>query len=75
MLHEQQPGLDGVPDTSPDSRVLAWTAGGVYVMVNAGWDPAGFVFQEDGPWVEELSTAAPDSTTLAPRSVVVWRRQ
>lgn len=68
-------GLDSVPDTSPESRVLAWTAGGVYVMVNAGWESASFVFQEDGPWLEALSSVAPHDTTLAPRSVVVWHRQ
>jgi glycogen operon protein len=68
-------GVDSVPDTSFESRALAWSAGGVYVMVNAGWEPAAFQFQEEGPWIEALSSANPQVTTLAPRSVVVWHRQ
>ena len=67
-------GVDSVPDTSPESRVLAWSAGGLYVMANAGWSAATFVFQEDGPWLEALSTVAPQDTTIAPRSIAVWRR-
>ena len=67
-------GVDSVPDTSTESRVLAWSAGGLYVTANAGWAPATFVFQEDGPWLEALSSVAPENTTIAPRSIVVWRR-
>lgn len=68
-------GVDSVPDTSFESRSLAWSAGGLYVMANAGWEPVRFEFQEAGPWVEVASTAAPKATTLAPRSIVVWRRE
>ena len=71
--HFQFYGLDSVPDTSPESRVLAWSAGGLYVMVNVGWEPARFEVQETGPWVEALSSVAPQATTLAPRSTVVLR--
>ncbi len=67
-------GVDSVPDTSTESRVLAWSAGGLYVVANAGWEPATFEFQEDGPWLEALSTVAPENTTIAPRSIAVWRR-
>ena len=67
-------GRESVPDTSYESRSMAWSAAGLYVMVNAGWDPARFEFQEDGPWVEVLSSVPPQVTTLAPRSSVVFRR-
>ena len=67
-------GLDAAPDTSDESRAVAWSAAGLYVMVNAGWEPARFEFQETGPWVEVLSSVAPQGTTLAPRSTVVYRR-
>jgi glycogen operon protein len=67
-------GIDSVPDTSEESRALAWSAGGLYVMVNAGWEPITFVFQEDGPWVPVLSSKTPRGTTVAPRSIVVWVR-
>lgn len=68
-------GLDANVETGPDSRVLAWSAGGLYVMANAGWDAATFTFQEEGPWAVALATAAPQGSTLAPRSIVVWQRQ
>jgi len=73
-------GAESTPDTSPESRSLAWAAGGLYAMANAGWDPMPFEFQEDGPWVEVLATAGPSSrendqvVTIAPRSIVVFRR-
>ena len=67
-------GCESVPDTSHGSRSMAWSAGGLYVMINAGWDPARFEFQEDGPWVEVLSSVPPHVTTLAPRSSAVFRR-
>jgi isoamylase len=65
-------GVGSEVDTSFESRSLAWSAGGLYVMVNALWEPLTFEFQEAGPWVEVVSTATPDGTTLAARSVVVW---
>jgi isoamylase len=65
-------GAQGAVDISHDSRSLAWSAGGLYVMVNALWDPVSFEFQESGPWVATLATAPQRGTTLAPRSIVVW---
>jgi glycogen operon protein len=68
-------GVGPVPDTSLESRSLAWSQSDLYVMVNMSWEPQRFEFQEAGPWVQTLSTAAPDGTALAPRSIVVWRRE
>ena len=67
-------GAESAPDTSPESRSLAWSAGGLYVMANAYWEPVRFEFQEPGPWVVAVSSADA-STTVAPRSTVVWRRE
>jgi isoamylase len=67
-------GAVSVPDTSTESRSLAWSANGLYVMANAWWEPVTFSHQEAGPWVEALSTVAPAGTTLAPRSMVVWKK-
>jgi glycogen operon protein len=71
-------GPQSPPDTSEKSRSLAWASAGLYVMSNASWDPVRFTFQEEGPWVMAVSTVAPETSlngaTLAPRSMVVWRR-
>lgn len=75
-------GTVSSPDTSPESRALAWSAGGLYVMANAGWEPATFVFQEAGPWVEVMWSVPPLGAdlgadlgaTVPPRSIVVWRK-
>ena len=68
-------GVGPVTDTSFESRSLAWAYGDLYVMANMRWEPQRFEFQEPGPWLEALSTAAPDGTTLPPRSIVIWRRE
>ena len=76
-------GAACAPDTSVESRSIAWSAGGLYVMANAWWEPMRFEFQEPGPWVVVLSTATassgpdtpPDEMTVAPRSMAVWRRE
>ena len=68
-------GAASAPDISLQSRSLAWSAGGLYVMANFWWEPVQFEFQEAGPWVEALSTAVSHATLVAPRSMVVWRRQ
>jgi len=65
-------GADSVPDTSVESRSLAWSAGGLYVMANAWWEQVTFELQEPGPWEIALSSAPPQGTTVAPRSIVVW---
>ncbi len=73
-------GVDGPPDTTADSRSLAWSAGDVYVMANMWFDDLAFHVHEPGPWVEVLSTAPRSSSlalgmvTVAPRSVVVLVR-
>jgi isoamylase len=67
-------GVDAEVDTSHESRSLAWESGGLYVMVNAWWEPLHFGFHEPGDWQPALATAPTDGTTLAPRSVAIWRR-
>jgi isoamylase len=71
-------GAQSTPDAGHESRTLAWASGGLYVMSNFSWEPVRFTFQEEGQWEMVLSTAAPaissNGATLAPRSMVVWRR-
>ena len=67
-------GVDGVPDTSYESRSLAWQVGDLYVMVNAWWEPLTFELQVDGEWQVVAASAPTDGRTLAPRSSVVLRR-
>lgn len=66
-------------DDSHESRSIAWSAGGLYVMANAWWEPLTFEVQEPGEWTMRLATATPAlnaarSFTLAPRSIVVLER-
>lgn len=61
-------------DESYESRSLAWCANGLYVMVNAWWEPLTFEVHEPGAWQMVLATAEPNGHTLAPRSVVVLRQ-
>ena len=71
-------GARSAPDTSLESRSLAWSAGGLYIAANAWWEPVTFEFQEAGPWALVLSTSGPSiepATIVAPRSIVVWRRE
>jgi glycogen operon protein len=71
-------GAESAPDASLESRSLAWSAGGLYVMANAWWEPMSFEFQEPGPWTWVFSTVgspAASGTVVAPRSMVVWRRE
>ena len=72
-------GAQSTPDSSTESRSLAWSAGGLYVMVNAWWESVSFEFQEPGPWGLALSTSGasgPSSgasaTIVQPRSALVW---
>jgi len=74
------------PDIGWESRSIAWSAGGLYVMANAWWEPLQFEVRETGPWEVALSTSASaidlssDATdgalvvTVAPRSMTVLRR-
>ncbi len=67
-------GVNGAPDTSHESRSLAWCSGDLYVMVNAWWEPLRFVVQEPGEWQFVVASAPADGLTLAPRSSMVLRR-
>jgi glycogen operon protein len=68
------------PDIGWESRSLAWSAGGLYVMANAWWQPLQFEVREAGPWEVLLSTSPASSAlsgssiTAAPRSMIVLRR-
>ena len=62
-------GIDGPVDLGRESRALAWFLDGrgtgdddLYVMVNAGWEPASFRVVEPGPWrrVADTSLPSPD---------------
>jgi glycogen operon protein len=71
-------GTVGEVDESFESRSIAWSANGLYVMANTWWEPLEFVVQEPGEWRLELATAEPtagavQSYLLAPRSIVVLR--
>ena len=72
-------GTAGDVDESFESRSIAWSSNGLYVMVNAWWQPLEFTVQEPGDWQQALATAAPTTDgsgvwQLAPRSIVVLRR-
>ncbi|MEP7202666.1 MAG: alpha-amylase family glycosyl hydrolase [Ilumatobacteraceae bacterium] len=67
-------GVESIPDTSLESRSLAWCAGGLYVMVNARWEPITFELHEPGQWEIALSSAPLNGTIVASGSTVVWRR-
>ena len=90
-------GVDGPVDVGPESRAVAWHLDGreigdddLYVMVNAGWEPATFRIAEPGPWrrVVDTALATPDDIAdpgeeaavvgprydVGPRSVVVLLR-
>jgi isoamylase len=73
-------GVDGPPDTLPESRSLCWSAGNVLVMANMWFHDLAFHVPEPGHWVQVLSTANrapgfdPGSVTVAARSMVVLVR-
>ena len=77
-------GASGGVDTSYESRSIAWSAGDVYVMANAWWEPLEFTVQEPGEWCLELATShdtsqvsatgSPVTVWVAPRSVAVLLR-
>ncbi|HEY4332092.1 MAG TPA: alpha-amylase family glycosyl hydrolase [Ilumatobacteraceae bacterium] len=76
LLH----GVGDAPDLSWTSHSIAWQRGGLYVMMNAWWEPLQFRVQADGDWTVALSTAtetgplAGGQIKLAPRSSVVLAR-
>lgn len=71
-------GASGEVDESHDSRSIAWCASGLYVMVNAWWEPVEFKVQEPGEWKVALATAPSrlegDNATVAARSIVILKR-
>jgi glycogen operon protein len=73
-------GVNLHPDTTHESRSLAWSAGDVYVIANMWFDDLLFQVHEPGPWVQVVCTAgrAPSpiggSVTVAARSIVVLVR-
>ena len=74
-------GAVGGPDTSFESRSLAWHLDGVYVMANMWWEPLVFDVQAAGRWVHTIDTSADDGigsgnvvdgrVAVGPRSIVV----
>ena len=72
-------GVGAQPDLGWHSHSLAWSVDGLYVMVNAWWEPLEFEVQTDGEHHVVLSTAPAtfDGATcvVAPRSVVVLERR
>jgi glycogen operon protein len=79
-------GANGDPDTGHESRSLAWTVDGLYVMANMWWEPVDFTVQVPGDWrividttsdvVNPVESAPPsgESVTVGPRSIVVLGR-
>jgi glycogen operon protein len=78
-------GVDGAPDTSFESRSLAWRVGSLYVMANMWWEPLRFAMQAAGDWSVLVDTAdaeAPPRPAAAgsvvevgPRSIIVLERR
>ena len=72
-------GANGDLDLLFESRSIAWSIDGLYVMANMWWEPVEFVIQDPGPWTVAVDTADPDAPAVSagarvvvgPRSVVV----
>ncbi len=74
-------GADGGPDLSFESRSIAWSVDGLYVMANMWWEPVDFEVQVPGdwwfvvdtndPWAPPVGSQAGDVVTVGPRSIVV----
>ena len=74
-------GADGGPDLSFESRSIAWSVDGLYVMANMWWEPVDFEVQVPGdwwfvvdtndPWAPPVGSRAGDVVTVGPRSIVV----
>src|SRR4029079_2305454 len=71
------------PDTGWESRSIAWSAGGLYVMANAWWEPLHFQVGSPGLWEVAFSTSgsaigltAEEARVVVvpPRSITVLRR-
>jgi len=80
MVH----GSSGGPDLSFESRSIAWSVDGLYVMANMWWEPVQFGIQVPGDWWVVVDTTDPSSppvgtragqsVTVGPRSIVVLER-
>ena len=77
-------GATGGPDTSYESRSIAWSVDGLYVMANMWWEPVEFEIQAPGDWWIVIDTnhlreapvgsRANPTVTVGPRSVVILER-
>jgi isoamylase len=74
-------GATGAPDVSFESRSIAWSVDGLYVMANMWWEPVDFEVQASGdwwvvvdtndPWAPPVGSRAGETVTVGPRSIVV----
>lgn len=74
-------GARGETDQTHESRSIAWTVDGLYVMANMWWEPVDFDVQIDGEWRMIVDTAVESGradgsvvsgpVTVAPRSIIV----
>ena len=77
-------GATGEPDMGHESRSIAWTVDGLYVMANMWWEPVEFEIQAPGEWCVAIDTGVESgradgsstagSITVGPRSIVVLER-
>jgi glycogen operon protein len=73
-------GARGELDLSHESRSLAWSVDGLYVMANMWWEPVEFEIQQPGewwvvvdtndPWAPPVGSLAGSTVTVGPRSIV-----
>lgn len=72
-------GVDPDIDEGFHSHSLAWASDGLYVMVNAWWEPLEFGVHESGDWRPSFWSApfeqAGPRFRVGPRSVLVLERQ
>ena len=74
-------GATGGPDESFESRSIAWSVDGLYVMANMWWEPVDFEVHASGdwwvvvdtndPWAPPVGSRAGETVTVGPRSIVV----
>ena len=74
-------GVGGGVDLSFESRSIAWSVDGLYVMANMWWEPIDFEVQAPGdwwfvvdtndPWAPPVGSRAGHIVTVGPRSIVV----
>jgi glycogen operon protein len=74
-------GAVGEPDTTFESRSIAWSVDGLYVMANMWWEPVEFRVHTPGewwvaidttdPWSAPVGTRAGATVNVGPRSIVV----